>query len=97
MNSKRRSELKKRANILKPVVIVGSDGYHKNVGDSVMNSFNTNELIKVKVNRVDSKDKSIVQEIAEKIRLDTKCDIIGIIGTTIILFKEHKDPSKRKF
>lgn len=97
MDSKKRAVIKKYANRLKPTVIIGAEGLHDNVVTSINNAFNTNEVLKVKVNRVDIEDKNIVREIANEIEKRNNCDIIGVIGTTIIIYKAHKDADKRMF
>lgn len=92
ITSKQRKVLEKAAHSLEPVVIVGQNGVTDSLTEKVAQSLEAHELIKVKFN--DYKDQK--QELSEN--LCNFCDavIVRIIGNIAILYKEQKDPEKRK-
>ena len=49
--------------------------------------FNTQELIKIKVNRQDQEDKNIVRTYADELASSLKAEVVYVVGTTIILYK----------
>lgn len=97
MDSKKRAAIKKVANHVKPTIMIGAEGLHKNIFDSIDNGFNTNEVLKIKVSRVDKSDKEITRKYANEIESKNACDVVAVIGTTIIVYKESKNKDKRMF
>jgi RNA-binding protein len=96
LSSKQRANLKSQAQRMKPLFQVGASELHENNIKAIGDTFNNKELIKVKVNRVNKEDKNITKEIAESLTEKIPgVEVVGVIGTTIILYKEHKEPEKR--
>ncbi len=95
LNSKQRAYLKAQANNIKPCFQIGALELHDNNIEAINQTFNTKELIKIKINRQDKNDKAIMREIADTLekRIDTQT--VAIIGTTLILYKQHKERDKR--
>lgn len=91
MNSREREFLRKKAHELEAIVRIGKDGYTDNVGQSILDAIESRELIKVKLLQTVEVDK---REIAEEIQEKTGCEIVGIIGKTIILYKENVENPK---
>ncbi|NME35977.1 MULTISPECIES: ribosome assembly RNA-binding protein YhbY [Fusobacterium] len=91
MNSREREFLRKKAHELEPIVRIGKDGYTDNVGQSILEAIASRELIKVKLLQTVETDK---REIAEEIQEKTGCEVVGIIGKTIILYKENEENPK---
>ena len=91
MNSREREFLRKRAHELEPLVRVGKEGYTDNLGQSILDAISSRELIKVKMLQSVELDK---RELAEIIQEETGCEVVGIIGKTIILYKENKENPK---
>ena len=91
MNAKKRSKLSSLSHHLDPLVFIGKSG----VNDGVMNSIDKNigkyELINVKFN--DHKENK--NELSKKISKELDCEVVKIIGHTLILYKENPDPEKR--
>ncbi len=100
LGSKKRQELRSQAQQLRAKVQIGHNGLTDAVINNIKEMFNTTELIKIKVNREDNSDKTIVKEYANTISKETKCEIVYIIGTSIIVYKYndklHKKEVKRK-
>ncbi|WP_294704477.1 ribosome assembly RNA-binding protein YhbY [uncultured Fusobacterium sp.] len=88
LTSKRRAYLRKKAHDLDALVRIGKDGISENLIQSILDAIESRELIKVKIlqNCEDEKD-----EIMEQLSQCKEFEVVGIIGRTIILFKENKD------
>ena len=97
MTGKQRSFLRKHAHKLDHNVQIGDKGVHDALIQSLEDILRTHELIKIKVNREDIYDKDIVKVYALEIQEKTKSEIIGVIGTTIILYKESDNEKNRKY
>lgn len=88
LTSKKRAYLRKKAHDLDALVRIGKDGISENLIQSILDAIESRELIKVKIlqNCEDEKD-----EIMEQLSQCKEFEVVGIIGRTIILFKENKD------
>ncbi|WP_300327930.1 ribosome assembly RNA-binding protein YhbY [Fusobacterium sp.] len=91
MNSREREFLRKKAHELDPIVRVGKEGYTDNLGQSILDAIASRELIKVKMLQSVEIDK---RELASIIEEKTGCEVVGVIGKTIILYKENKENPK---
>lgn len=85
MTSKQRASLRAEANGLDPIFQIGKEGVTDAVIAQVEDTFNTRELFKVKVHLETSPETP--KEIAQKIAEATKCDVIQVVGGTIVLFR----------
>lgn len=88
MNSKKRAFLRKRAHNLEPIVRIGKDGFNENIIKSILDAIETRELIKVKILQNCEEEK---REIYNKLLAVKDFEVVGIIGRTIIIYKENKD------
>ena len=93
LSSKQRSYLRSQAHHLEPVILIGKNGITDGTIEAVNRALNTQELIKIKFREF----KDNKQEISEKIANDTFSLIVGIIGHTLILFKQNSNPEKQKY
>ena len=82
------------AHNLKPVVLVGQKHLTPQVIREIEQALSFHELIKVK--STDQKEKADKKMIAESISKETGSTIVGMIGHTIILYRQQPDPEKRK-
>jgi len=80
MNSKKRAFLKKKAHNLEPIVRIGKDGLNQNIA--------SRELIKVKILQNCEEEKTIIYSKLMDIK---DFEVVGMIGRTIIIFKENKE------
>lgn len=88
LTSKKREYLRKAAHKLEPIVRVGKDGYSDNLAQTIVEAITPRELIKVKIlQNAEIEKREIAEQLAEK----TGSEVVGIIGRTIILFKENKE------
>jgi RNA-binding protein len=82
------------AHSMKPIVFIGQKGLADSVVRSVSEAFEKHELIKIKF--IEYKEKSQKKEIAGEIEKKTGGELIGIIGHTAIIFRQHPDSEKQK-
>lgn len=89
LTSKQRAHLRKLAHHLKPVVLIGTDGVSPPVLDSILDAFNTRELLKVKLQESAPVD---VREAADAIaqKLDG-VQTVQTIGRTAVLYRPDPD------
>lgn len=88
LTSKRRAYLRKKAHDLDALVRIGKDGISDNLIQSILDAIESRELIKVKILQNCEEEKT---EIMEQLSQCKEFEVVGIIGRTIILFKENKD------
>lgn len=89
-----RKYLRGIAHGLKPVILIGQKGLTAEVLLSAETALDDHELIKVKFNEFKEKDRK--SEILDRLERETGCQRVGAIGHTAILYKQQKDPEKRK-
>ena len=88
LTSKRRAYLRKKAHDLDALVRIGKEGVTDNLIQSILDAIESRELIKVKILQNGEEEK---MEIMEQLSQCKEFEVVGIIGRTIILFKENKD------
>jgi RNA-binding protein len=86
--------LKGLAHNLKPVVFLGQNGVSMNFIESVNQALEKHELIKIKF--VDYKEKEFKSQISETIINETKAFFVGLIGHTLILYRQSSNEKNRK-
>ena len=85
LKSKQRAQLRAEANGLDPIFQIGKEGVTESVIAQIEDTFNTRELFKVKVHLETSPETPT--EIAAKISEATNCDVVQVVGGTIVLFR----------
>lgn len=88
LTSKQRAFLKKKAHDLNPLVRIGKDGITDSLIQSILEAIDSRELLKVKILQNCEKEKD---EVLEELSKCNEFEVVGIIGRTIILFRENKD------
>ena len=94
MNNLRSSEryfLRRKAHHLEPVVLIGKNGVSIGTIESVNKALEARELIKIKFREFKDNKQSISDEIAAS----ANCHVVGMIGHTVILFRQNSDPEKQ--
>ena len=91
MTSKERAKLRAEANGLDPIFQIGKEGVTDAVIAQIEDTFNTRELFKIRVHLESSPEGP--KEIATKISEATGCDVVQVIGSKFILYKESKATS----
>ena len=88
MNSKKRAFLKKKAHNLEPMVRIGKDGLNENIIQSILDAIDSRELLKVKILQNCEEEKGTIYS---KLMDVKDFEVVGMIGRTVIIFKENKD------
>lgn len=88
LTSKRRAYLRKKAHDLDALVRIGKDGVTDNLIQSILDAIESRELLKIKILQNCEEEK---MEIMEQLSQCKEFEVVGIIGRTIILFRENKD------
>ena len=70
---------------------MGKDGFTDNQAQSILDVIESRELIKVKILQNSRVEK---EEVAKEIEAKTGCEVVGIIGKTIILYKPNTEKPK---
>lgn len=99
MTSKERANLRAEANGLDPIFQIGKEGITDSVIAQLEDTFNTRELFKIKVHLESAPESP--KELATKIAEATSCDIVQVIGGTIVVFRinlilRQKEAEKKK-
>jgi RNA-binding protein len=89
-----RKYLRGLAHGLKPVIFIGQKGLTPEVLSSAEKALERHELIKVKFN--DFKEKPEKTRIAGRIETETGAENVGMIGHTVVFYRQQPDPEKRK-
>ncbi len=89
-----RKYLRGVAHGLKPVVFIGQKGLTPEVLSSTEKALLRHELIKLKFN--DFKEKDEKAEISGRIEKETGAENVGMIGHTVVFYRQQEDPEKRK-
>ncbi len=72
-------------NRLKAEIIIGKDGIYEGTFQSLENSFNTKELVKIKLLETSPIDK---KEAAQQLASRSHAEIVQILGNTILLYRK---------
>ncbi|MBU0993695.1 MAG: YhbY family RNA-binding protein [Proteobacteria bacterium] len=86
--------LRENAHKLKPVVIIGQKGITDHLLQSIDASLSAHELIKIKF--IDYKEKQQKKDMLAIIENKEKCEVAGLVGHIAIIFRQNKNPDKRK-
>jgi RNA-binding protein len=92
LTSSQRSQLKKLAHDLRPLVQIGKNGLTDQLRITLDNELTHHELVKIKFMAFQEERAEITRELVEA----TGAAQVAMIGNTAILFREHPDPTKRK-
>ncbi len=88
LTSKQKSELRSLANSLPAIFQVGKDGVTANLTKTLSDSLTAHELIKISILK---SCPTPVMEVALDISAACKCEIVQIIGKTVILYRKSKE------
>ena len=91
LSNAQRSYLHIESHHLEPVVLIGKNGIKDGTIESVNKALEVRELIKIKFREFKDNKQSISDEIAAS----ANCHVVGMIGHTVILFRQISDPEKQ--
>ena len=92
LSSSQRSYLRSQAHHLEPVVLIGKHGITDGTIESMNRVLEARELIKIKFREF--KDEKL--SLSEKITELTNAQIVGVIGHTVIIFRQNPDSEKKQ-
>ena len=76
------------AHTLKPVVMVGNQGYTEAVGKAIDEALTTHELIKVRLRGIESDAR---KEITAQICVEFGAQEVDMIGAIVVLYRDNPD------
>ena len=91
ISSSDRRFLRSQAHHLEPVVLIGKNGISDGTVEAVNKALEARELIKIKFREFKDNKQSISDEIATS----ANCQVVGMIGHTVILFRQNPDSEKQ--
>ena len=92
LSSSQRSYLRSQAHHLEPVVLIGKYGITDGTVESIDRVLEARELIKIKFREFKDEKLSLSEELAEL----TNSQVVGVIGHTVIIFRQNPDSDKRQ-
>ena len=84
LTTKQKQHLKSLAHHLKPVVLIGANGFTEAVLAEITLALESHELIKVKISTEDRETKNLI---VEAIIRETLAEKVQVIGKTLVLFQ----------
>jgi len=88
LNSRQRAQLRAMANEMETIFQVGKSGVSENTIKQVVDALEARELIKM---RILETCPTSVRETADLVASKTNSDVVQVIGTRFILYKESKN------
>ena len=92
LSSSQRSYLRSQAHHLEQVVLIGKDGITDGTIESIDRVLETRELIKIKFREFKDEKLSLSDKIVEL----TNSQVVGVIGHTVIIFRQNPDSDKKQ-
>ena len=93
LNSRQRAQLRGLANSMETILQVGKSGVSENTLKQVSDALEARELIKLRtLETCPISSREAAEEIAEK----TGADVVQVIGTRFVLYRESKDNKQIK-
>ncbi|WP_280768533.1 ribosome assembly RNA-binding protein YhbY [Salipaludibacillus daqingensis] len=91
LTGKQKRFLRGEAHHIKPIFQVGKAGVNENLIKQVAEALEARELIKVSILQNCEEEK---HEVAKSIAIGAKSEVVQIIGSTIIFYKESSENKK---
>ena len=88
LNSRQRAQLRAMANDMETILQVGKGGINENTVKQVRDALEARELIKLRVLETSPTNS---RESADQLAEAVECDVVQVIGTRFILYKESKN------
>lgn len=93
LNSRQRAQLRGLANTMETILQIGKSGVTDNTVKQVNDALEARELIKLRaLETCPASSREAADEIAEK----TGADVVQVIGTRFVLYRESKDNKQIK-
>ena len=93
LNSRQRAQLRGLANNIETILQVGKSGVTENTVKQVSDALEARELIKLRtLETCPTSSRETADDLAEK----TEADVVQVIGSRFVLYKESKDNKQIK-
>ncbi len=92
MKGFQKSYLRGLGQTLRPAIHVGKKGLDEAFLRELARLFDQQELLKVKFSALKENKRLLAAELAEK----TESTLVGLVGHTALLYRQHPDPEKRE-
>lgn len=92
LTTKQKQYLKSLAHHLKPVVMLGNEGFTEGVLAEIDYALNYHELIKVKIAGADRETKQLI---VQAIVRESKAQAVQTIGHILVLYRPNAEPKIR--
>jgi RNA-binding protein len=92
LTGKQRSYLRSLGQNIDPQVMIGKNGLSSELIKAVNEALDIHELVKIRFSDHKDERKDMTNELAQSV----EADVAGIIGHTSLLYRQQKDPEKRK-
>ena len=93
LTSKQRAQLRGIAATLDTIIHVGKDGIGDNLIKQVDDALAAREIIK---GRVLENSMYTAREAAEELAVSARCEVVQVIGSKFVLYRQQPDKAKRK-
>ncbi len=94
ITSKQRAFLRKTAAMYDTIFQVGKGGVNDNMTEQVSNALEARELIKLRV--LPNSCELTAREAADTLASQLGAEVVAVIGTRFVLYRQSSDPDKRK-
>ena len=91
LSSTQRSYLRSQAHHLEPIILIGKNGITNGTIESLNKALDSRELIKIKFREYKDEKKSLSHQLSES----TESHVVGMVGHTVILFRQNPDLEKQ--
>jgi len=91
LTAQQRKYLRSQAHHLEPIVLIGKHGLTDGSIEAVNNALDTRELIKIKFREHKDEKQSLSFQLADS----TESHMVGMIGHTVIFFRQNSDPNEQ--
>ncbi|MFV0479501.1 MAG: ribosome assembly RNA-binding protein YhbY [Anaerorhabdus sp.] len=88
LNGKQKRHLRALGNTQKALFQIGKEGLSINLFDTIKDSLEAHELVKISVLKTCSTD---IKELSFDLARNTKSEVVQIIGRTILLYRVSKE------
>ncbi|KMJ60203.1 RNA-binding protein [Bacillus sp. LL01] len=88
LTGKQKRFLRAEAHHLDPIFQVGKGGVNENMTKQISEALEVRELLKVSVLQNNDEDRKVV---AQELVAGTKAELVQVIGSTIVLYKESRE------
>ncbi|MDZ4716963.1 MAG: ribosome assembly RNA-binding protein YhbY [Roseiflexaceae bacterium] len=92
LSTTQRQFLRRSAHALKPTIQIGKNGITPQLIAGVGLELDAHELIKVKFMEFREEKRELAEDLATQLA----ADLVALIGNTAILYRQQRDPEKRK-